>query len=85
MTWTDRLWEILDNALYLLHLAAVLLVVAAAVACPLLLWQIRGELSIIRDCAQKDVTVIEVRPDGPGPVLPRVLPRLRRIGEEAGE
>lgn len=85
MTWTDWLWELLDNALYLLHMAAVLLVAAAAIECPLLLWQIRGELSVIRDCAQKDVTVIDVRPDGPGPVLPRVLPRLRNLREEAGE
>jgi hypothetical protein len=86
MTWLDWLWELLDNALYLLHLAAVLLVVAAAVACPLLLWRISEGVRFL--------SLREVPPPcechchhdaGPGPVLPRVLPRLRRIGEEAGE
>ena len=85
MTWTDRLWEILDNARYVLHLAAVLLVVAAAGACPLLLWRISEGVRFLSlrevpppcQCCHHD--------DGPGPVLPRVLPRLRRIGEEAAE
>jgi predicted NBD/HSP70 family sugar kinase len=83
MTWLDWLWELLDNALYMLHLAAVVLVGLAAIACPVFLQQIRDELAAIREeartcqCCRHD--------DGPGPVLPRVLPRLRRIGEEAGE
>jgi len=84
MTWLDWVWELLDNALYLLHLAAIVLVGLAAIACPIYLQQIHADLLAIRE---------EVRPcecrhrddDGPGPILPRVLPRLRRIGEEAPE
>jgi hypothetical protein len=84
MKWTDWVWELLDNALYVLHLAAIVLVGLAAIACPIYLQQIHADLLAIRE---------EVRPcecrhrddDGPGPVLPRVLPRLRRIGEEAPE
>jgi hypothetical protein len=37
----------------------------------------RGEVAPCRcDCRHDD---------GPGPILPRVLPRLRRLGEEAAE
>jgi len=83
MTWLDWLWELLDNALYLLHMAAVVLVGLAAIACPVFLQQIRDELVAIRtaippacECRHRDR-----EDDGPGPVLPRVLPRVRRIGE----
>jgi hypothetical protein len=90
MKWTDIVWELLDNALYLLHLAAVVLVLGAAIACPVLLWLLLVEVRDVRKHVEKDVTVIEPHcrrcdPDGPGPVLPRVLPRLRRLGEEAAE
>jgi hypothetical protein len=84
MTWLDWVWELLDNALYLLHLAAIVLVGLAAIACPIYLQQIHADLLAIREearpceCRRRDE-------DGPGPILPRVLPRLRRIGEEAGE
>jgi hypothetical protein len=41
---------------------------------------IHAELVAIREQMKAD----ECKPEeGPGPVLPRVLPRLRRIGEEA--
>ena len=84
-TWTDIVWELIDNALYLAHIALVVLLTASAIACPLLLWRISESVRFLslRDvpppcqCCHHD--------DGPGPVLPRVLPRLRRIGEEAGE
>jgi hypothetical protein len=94
MRWNDIVWELLDNALYLLHLAAVLLVLGAAIACPWLLVEIRRDLWAIRFETHRDLVALrEVPPcechcrhdDGHGPVLPRVLPRLRRIGEEAGE
>ena len=86
MTWLDIAWELLDNALYLLHLAAVLLVVAAAVACPLLLWRISESVRFLSLREVPPPCECHCRHDaGPGPVLPRVLPRLRRIGEEAGE
>ena len=84
MTWIDYVWGFIDNALYLLHLSAVLLVGLAAIACPVYLQRIHAELVTIRDqpagcnCRRCD-------DDGPGPILPRVLPRLRRIGEEGGE
>ncbi len=84
MTWLDYVWEFCDNALYVLHLAAVLLVGLAAIACPIYLQRIHAELVTIRDqpagchCRHRDE-------DGPGPILPRVLPRVRRIGEGAGE
>jgi len=85
MNWTDRLWEIIDTSLYVLHLAAVVAVLAAAVACPLLLWRISEG---VRFLSLREVPPCQCEcrhDDGPGPVLPRVLPRLRRIGEEAAE
>jgi hypothetical protein len=87
MTWMDWLWELIDTGLYLAHLALVVLLTASAIACPGLLWLLLVEAREIRDAIPP---ACECRhhlrdPDGPGPVLPRVLPRLRRIGEEAGE
>jgi len=79
MKFCDLLWEAVDNGLFLLHTIAVLVVLLAAVACPIWLNMIHAELVAIRDqvkpceCTHDD--------DGPGPVLPRVLPRVRRIGE----
>ena len=87
-TWADWLWELIDTGLYAAHLALVVLLTASAIACPALLWLILVEVRDVRKHVEKDVTVIEPHcrrcdPDGPGPVLPRVLPRVRRIGEEA--
>ena len=84
MTILDWIWEAIDNALYLLHLAAIVLVALAAIACPIYLQQIHADLLAIREelrpceCRHRDA-------DGPGPILPRVLPRLRNLREEAGE
>jgi len=80
----DVVWEVIDNGLYLAHLLAIVFIGVAAVACPIWLGMIHAELVALRgevapcrcDCRDDD---------GPGPVLPRVLPRLRRIGEEAAE
>jgi hypothetical protein len=87
MTWMDWLWELIDTGLYLAHIALVVLLTASAIACPLLLWLLLAEAREIRTAIP---AACECRhhlrdDDGPGPVLPRVLPRLRRIGEEAGE
>jgi hypothetical protein len=79
---SDIVWEVMDNALYIMHLFAVLCVGVSAVACPVLLYVILSEVRELRT---------EIPPECqcghechvPGPVLPRVLPRLRRIGEEA--
>jgi hypothetical protein len=80
MKFSDLLWEFIDNGLYVLHLVAALFIAVSAVACPIWLGMIHRELVTIRD----EIRAIEIKPeDGPGPVLPRVLPRLRRIGEEA--
>ena len=80
MKVTDVVWEIIDNGLYVLHLVAVLFIGVSAVACPIWLGMIHAELVAIRE----QIKAVEIKPDdGPGPVLPRVLPRLRRIGEEA--
>jgi hypothetical protein len=84
-TWADCLWEAIDTGLYLAHLALVVLLTASAVACPLLLWRISEG---VRFLSLREVPPCECHcrhDDGPGPVLPRVLPRLRRIGEEAAE
>jgi hypothetical protein len=87
MRWTDWLWEAVDNALFLAHVLLVGVLLAAAIACPLWLHSIHTELVIIRDqmppmggchCRRCD-------DDGPGPILPRVLPRLRNLREEGGE
>lgn len=82
MKISDVIWEVMDNALYIMHLFAVLCVGASAVACPVLLYAMLSEIRELRK---------EIPPECqcghechvPGPVLPRVLPRLRRIGEEA--
>jgi hypothetical protein len=82
-TFADWLWEALDTVLYAAHLALVVLLLASAIACPVLLWLLLAEAREIRtaippacECRHR------VREDdGPGPVLPRVLPRVRRIGE----
>jgi len=80
MRITDVVWEIIDNGLYVMHLVAVLFIGVSAVACPIWLGMIHADLVAIRD----EIRAIEIKPDqGPGPVLPRVLPRVRRIGEEA--
>jgi hypothetical protein len=79
MRVSDMLWEIVDNGLYLLNLVAALVLMLAAVACPIWLAMIHEEVVAIRE----QMKPCECRhEDGPGPVLPRVLPRLRRIGEE---
>ena len=80
MKISDIVWEVMDNALYIMHLFAVLCVGVSAVACPVLLYSLRVE---IRELRKEIPESCECRSDGPGPVLPRVLPRLRRIGEEA--
>jgi hypothetical protein len=87
MTWMDWLWELIDTGLYLAHIALVVLLTASAIACPVLLWLLLVEAREIRTAIPP---ACECRhhlrdDDGPGPVLPRVLPRLRRIGEEAPE
>ena len=80
MKLSDFLWELIDNSFYAANLAAVILVALSAVACPLWLGMIHAELKAIRE----EIKPCECRHDaGPGPVLPRVLPRVRRIGEEA--
>jgi hypothetical protein len=83
MTWMDWLWELIDTGLYAAHLALVVLLTASAIACPLLLWLLLSEAREIRAAIPP---ACECRhhvreDDGPGPVLPRVLPRVRRIGE----
>ena len=81
MKLSDFAWEVMDNALYILRLFAVLCLGVSAVACPVLLYSI---LFQIREIGKAIPTACECQhDDGPGPVLPRVLPRLRRIGEEA--
>jgi hypothetical protein len=82
MKFSDLLWEIVDNGLYVLHLIAILMVMLAAVACPIWLAMIHEEVVALRE----QVKPCECRrEDGPGPVLPRVLPRVRRIGEGVEE
>lgn len=82
MKLSEIIWEVVDNGLYVLHLVAVLFIGVSAVACPVWLGMIHAELKGIRE---------ELRPcecrhdDDPCPVLPRVLPRVRRLGEEAAE
>lgn len=80
MRFADFLWELMDNTLYAMHLAAVLCLGTSAVACPVLLYSLLIEIRELRTQIPKSC---ECRHDGPGPILPRVLPRVRRIGEEA--
>jgi len=80
MKISDIVWEVMDNALYIMHLFAVVCVGASAIACPVLLYSLLVE---IRELRKEIPPACQCRHDGPVPVLPRVLPRLRRIGEEA--
>jgi hypothetical protein len=79
---SEIIWEVVDNGLYVLHLVAVLFIGVSAVPCPVWLGMIHAELKGIRE---------QLKPcgcnsdDRPGPPLPRVLPRVRRLGEEAAE
>jgi hypothetical protein len=65
----------------------LLLATFAAVVIPCLLWQLLAEA---RDIRAAIPPACECRhhvreDDGPGPALPRVLPRVRRIGEGVSE
>ena len=80
MKISDIVWEIMDTSLYLMHLFAVLCLGVSAVACPVLLYLILSEIRELKTELPEPCECRHV--DGPGPVLPRVLPRLRRIGEE---
>jgi len=61
------------------------LLAASAIACPVLLWLLLVEARETRREEPRPCHCHCQHDDGPGPVLPRVLPRLRRIGEEAAE
>lgn len=85
MTWTDWLWEAIDNGLFIAHCVLVVALLAFCVVTPGLFWLTLEEVRGIREelpsgchCGHRD-------DDGPGPVLPRVLPRLRNLREEGGE
>lgn len=81
MKFADVLWEIVDNGLYLANVVAVVVIGLAAIACPLWLGMIHREIVAIREMIKP--CQCSAREDKPCPVLPRVLPRMRRIGEEA--
>jgi hypothetical protein len=78
------LWFLIDTGWFLLTAACTVLACVALVSVPVWLGLIHTELVALRgevmpcrcDCRHAD---------GPGPILPRVLPRLRRLGEEAAE
>lgn len=78
------MWFLVDFGWFLGTLAVSVLAAVALIATPIWLGLIHQELVGIRG---------EVQPchcrrcddDGPGPILPRVLPRLRNLREEAGE
>lgn len=78
------MWFIIDTGWFLLTVAVTILAGVAIVATPIWLQLIHGELVAIRgglvpcQCRHCDA-------DGTGPILPRVLPRLRNLREEAGE
>lgn len=76
MTILDHVWQIIDNALMLCCCIAIVVVSASALTCPIYLHLIYAELVQIREQAASCKCS-----DGPGPVLPRVLPRLRNLGE----
>jgi len=82
MKFSDFVWELIDNGLYVAHLVLILGVATTVIACTLLLYQIRTELAVIRECVVEAAAEPHCDHDAPVPVLPRVLPRLRRIGEE---
>lgn len=76
------MWFIIDTGWFLLTAGVTVVAAVALVATPVWLGLIHRELVAIREevrpceCRHRDA-------DGRGPILPRVLPRLRRIGEEA--
>lgn len=85
MTWLDLLWEFIDNALFLAHCVLVVALLAFCVATPGLLWLTLEEVRAIRDELPLGCDCRRCDDDGPGPILPRVLPRLRNLREEGGE
>ena len=76
----DRIWNLIDDCLFYILAVVVLIAAAAITACPALLWRIDGRLATAGrcECRHRDEA-------GPGPVLPRVLPRVRNLREEAAE
>lgn len=78
MTMLDHVWEVVDNALMLCCCVAMLVVSASALACPIYLHWIHAELVHIREqSAERKCS----EDSHPCPVLPRVMPRLRNLGE----
>jgi hypothetical protein len=80
-------WFLADMGWFLATATLSLLVACAVVATPIWLGLIYAEVQAIRaehavcdcHCGRR------CDDDGPGPVLPRVLPRLRNLREEGGE
>jgi hypothetical protein len=80
------LWFLIDFGWFLATAAISALAAAALIATPIWLGMIHAELKGLRaelpagacHCRHRDE-------DGRGPILPRVLPRVRRLGEEVGE
>ena len=78
------LWFLIDTGWFLATAGVTVLAAVAIVATPIWLGLIHSELVALR--ADRAVCVCGCRDDdGPGPVLPRVLPRLRNLREEGGE
>lgn len=77
------LWFVLDTGFFLLTASVTVLAGVALIATPIWLGLIHAELVALR--GEQAVCCCRHREDGHGPILPRVLPRVRRIGEEAAE
>lgn len=79
------MWFLLDTGWFLVTAGTTVVAAASLIATPIWLGLIHQELVAIRggllpcQCRRCDDA------DGPGPVLPRVLPRLRNLREEASE
>lgn len=75
-------WFLVDTGWFLVTAGATVVAAAALIATPIWLGMIHAELQAIREAVP---CRCQCDADGPGPVLPRVLPRLRNLREEAAE
>lgn len=61
MKLVDAVWNLIDNGVYLLHVAACVLLAYAAIACPLFLRDLADEVRRLRHAVEAKEFTVECR------------------------